>query len=657
MLHWPLSTCSIYLLSELDLSISSVIYYSDSLVVLGYLRNKTKRFSRYVTARVGGILSSSSIDQWKYIQTDKNPADIATREHTSTQLLNSSWLSGPSFLGLSDDFNCEEYGEDLHLPETIEETSALVSKTSSNHFFEALTKFSNWKKKVGVAAAVIKALNLFKKRIMSSSEVTNMAQSFIISEVQRQGFPDVYSRLKSGKQISGDDRLASLSPWMDKYQVIRVGGRLQQGDFTHEEKHPILLPPRSDVTVSILASCHTNTKHQGRLITTAAVRQSGFHILNPRSVISNFIKSCTVCQRLRGELLSQKMAELPRDRVERTAPFEQTGMDVFGPYFIIDGKSTRRTTASKKVYVLLLTCLFSRAVHLEMLTSMDTPTFIMAFRRFIAIRGNCRLVRCDNGTNFVGAKNQSEDHLDETAIRDDLQSRGCKWEFLPPRASHMAGVWERKVGSVKKVLTASILLLKTRILSRDEFSTLLQEAASIVNNTPLSEVPCDPTEPFPVSPAMLLNMRESPSNCNTEFSEDDLLAYGKKRWRRTQFISDQFWIRWKRQYILDQQTRNKWMYPTRNVSKGDIVLLKDSSSRNNWPMAIVSKVIPSKDSLVRRVILRLHLSSTGKAQYRERAIHDLVMLIPNPSTSSPLGECPGRSQELHHVVSSPPCCT
>ena len=161
------------------------------------------------------------------------------------------------------------------------------------------------------------------------------------------------------------------------------------------------------------------------------------------------------------------------------------------------------------------------------------------------------------------------------------------------------------------VLTTSILLLETRILSRDEFSTLLRDNASIVNHTPLSEASCYPTEPYPVSHAIILNMRETPSNSNIELSEDDLLAYGKKQWKRTQFISDQFWIRWKKQYILDQETRNKWIHPTRNASKGDIVLLKDSSARSSWPMGIVFKVIPSKDGQERRVIFCLQLSSTS----------------------------------------------
>ena len=65
----------------------------------------------------------------------------------------------------------------------------------------------------------------------------------------------------------------------------------------------------------------------------------------------------------------QKMSDLPVVRLEESAPFSNTGIDVFGHYFIHDGKSTRRSSANKKVWVLLFTCLVSRAVHLEVLSS------------------------------------------------------------------------------------------------------------------------------------------------------------------------------------------------------------------------------------------------------------------------------------------------
>ena len=74
--------------------------------------------------------------------------------------------------------------------------------------------------------------------------------------------------------------------------------------------------------------------------------------------------------------------------------------------------------------------------------------------------------------------------------------------------------------------------------SYDEFQTFVVESSSIVNSTPLWEVSDDPNDPFPLTPSMLLTLRESPHPPLPEtFGEDDLLAYGKSRWRRVQILA------------------------------------------------------------------------------------------------------------------------
>ena len=77
--------------------------------------------------------------------------------------------------------------------------------------------------------------------------------------------------------------------------------------------------------------------------------------------------------------MTQKMADLPEHRLHRTPPFYHCGIDVFGHFLIRHGKPTRANPGTQKVWVLLFSCLYSRAVHLEILDSMDTPSFKMAF--------------------------------------------------------------------------------------------------------------------------------------------------------------------------------------------------------------------------------------------------------------------------------------
>ena len=83
---------------ELDIEIHNVSFYSDSKVVLGYIKNDVRRFHVYVANRVQMIRDVSEPKQWRYIDTSLNPADLATRGVTVKTLVDSDWLNGPSFL-------------------------------------------------------------------------------------------------------------------------------------------------------------------------------------------------------------------------------------------------------------------------------------------------------------------------------------------------------------------------------------------------------------------------------------------------------------------------------------------------------------------------------------------------------------------------------
>ena len=78
-----------------------------------------------------------------------------------------------------------------------------------------------------------------------------------------------------------------------------------------------------------------------------------------------------------------------------------------------------------------------------------------------------------------------------------------------------------------------------------------------MNLTPLCVVSSDPNDPFPVSPSALLTFRDHAVGPPDTYTENDMLQYGKKRWGRVQYLAEQFWVRWSRDYLSTLQTRNK----------------------------------------------------------------------------------------------------
>ena len=102
------------------------------------------------------------------------------------------------------------------------------------------------------------------------------------------------------------------------------------------------------------------------------------------------------------------------------------------------------------------------------------------------------MICCDQGTNFVGASNElklSLEKMDEGPIKSFLLSQNCQIEFVfnPPSASHFGGVFERQIGTIRKVLSG-LLLEQSSSLTDECLSTLLHEVSAIINCRPLSHI-------------------------------------------------------------------------------------------------------------------------------------------------------------------------
>lgn len=74
----------------------SVKFFTDSKVVLGYLINRSRRFYNYVSNCVNIIHQRSKPQQWNFVSTENNPADIGTRSVKSVADVMEKWVSGPS---------------------------------------------------------------------------------------------------------------------------------------------------------------------------------------------------------------------------------------------------------------------------------------------------------------------------------------------------------------------------------------------------------------------------------------------------------------------------------------------------------------------------------------------------------------------------------
>ncbi|XP_069983718.1 uncharacterized protein [Penaeus vannamei] len=310
------------------------------------------------------------------------------------------------------------------------------------------------------------------------------------------------------------------------------------------------------------------------------------------------------------------MADLPEDRItSNVPPFTHTGTDCFGPFLVKKGRS------NLKRYGVIFTCLVTRAIHIEVVESMETDFYINAFRRFIARRGPVTSIRSDNGTNLVGAEKELRKELEKlkhSVIAEVMLLKGVTWQFNPPHASHFGGVWERQIRTIRRVLRG---LCHQQVMTDDTLHTLFCEVEAIINGRPLTRVTDDPDGPQPLTPNMLLTLKGAGGPI-TDTDHSDL--YVRRRWRQVQYLADLFWKRWTKEYLPLLQERQKWTTRQRNLKVGDIVLSLDNKlPRGSWPLGRVLEVISDADGHVRSARLK-----TASGEYL-RPISNMCLLLEN----------------------------
>ena len=609
---------------ELSQPVDQSFFWTDSTCVLRYIENDSKRFQTFVANRVAAIRDSSLPSQWNYVDTESNPADEASRGVPADGM--QRWINGPEFLSQTME-NWPQRPADMggvpqDDPEIKESAKVYATGTDSAYpFSKVFERISSWNKLKKVVAWALRYKSILRERardkhnkpFLSDIHVDvntirpisvtefNAAEREILRLVQIEYYGDELTRVTHSAQPNCQRKPKSMKKSSSIYKLdpilvndlLRVGGRLQRAPIDDEAKHPIILPKKHHVVQLLVRHFHHSSGHSGIEDTLSLIRRR-YWIVKGRSSVRSIVSRCFDCKRRQAPVQQQKMSDLPVDRVTPSQPpFTCVGVDCFGPFVV------RRGRSEMKRYGVLFTCLAIRAVHVEVVHSLDTGSFIDALRRFIARRGQPKEIRSDNGSNFVGGERELREAIagwNQDQVHQFLLQKSIKWTFNPPASSHFGGVWERCIRTVRKVLNA---LLKEQVLNDEGLTTLMCEVESIINGRPITKLSDDPRDLSPLTPNHLLLLRSGPVVPPGSFAKND--TYGQRRWRQVQYLADIFWRRWIREYLPMLQERQVWNKTRENIAVDDVVLVVDEKTpRGSWPLGRVLEVHTNrKDGFVR----------------------------------------------------------
>jgi len=597
---------------ELDVELTASQFWTDSTTVLQYIRNEERRFHTFVANRVAEIRARTDVADWRHVDTKLNPADDTSRGLLAAQLNDMRWQQGPEFLRKpSSEWPDQDVGAVEEDDPAVKKTKPLVLLTQAQAREHApldklIAAYSTWRRLARGVAWIILLKNLCLKRAqptpcLTHQHVTN-AEETLIRHAQAEHYSDEIRTLALGHRITRTSKLFKLQPHLDRGLLV-CGGRLQNAGVPEHAKCPYIIPRDHRIAHLIVQHAHEASAHAGREFVLARLREH-YWIPGASVLVRRLLRKCFACNRREPRPCTQRMADLPTDRVTPgDAAFTHVGLDYFGPFLVTRGRGT------EKRYGCLFTCLVTRAVHIEVAYRLDTSSFINCLSRFLARRGTPRLIRSDNGTNFVGAERVLKAELENwqrsfeqmEALQKGVTQHNITWEwkYNPPHASHMGGVWERQIRTIRRVLGG---LTREQRLTDESLVTLLTMAEGIVNNRPLTAVSDDPTDLEPLTPNHLLILKPSSAPPGI-YTEQDLSSH--RRWRQVQYLADLFWRRWTKEYLPLLRQRTRWQTPTENVRVGDLVVVVDYLlPRNQWLLARVLETLPGSDGLVRTVRIR-----------------------------------------------------
>ena len=632
-------------------------YFTDSLTVFRWFKRQSRSLKTFVSNRVSRAQRKILLDHLHYVPSKENPADLATKGIVPDELKESKlWFQGPEWLSSHTNIQFpplpqltkqeqEELDQQVQKEATTLEAMYATATPSGEVIFEEIldgvreekheidsTSAETWPElwdvyldsESGERSSVVPPTRASAAPTASRSpRLTrrpaadyHRARTFFIKRIQAESYRRTIDDLKKFKKASSLSRVKHLCPFLDSDGVLRSESRVRFAkNIAYNRRFPIILDSRHSITAKIVKHAHGETKHIGGISHTLSELSRFYVIPKVRNLVFKTIQRCKVCQQAKPRESVQKMGPLPEKRLGLgLAAFEHTAIDFTGAMLCTHG---RRTT---KVYGMLLTCMTTRAVHLEAVSDLSADALSTAFEAFLARKPRPKTITCDNATNFHRADVELKEfwqQLSNISTNYPL----ITWDFMPARSPHWGGVHERMIGLVKNGLKK---ILPDFQVSPLELSHFLAAVEGVLNRRPLCYVHHRGHEDEPLTPMHFLNGKGGENL--VPISGDSKLPFGKRYKLLCQALK-RFWKRFATEFVPTLHGTPKWRNKQTNFKEGDRVMLLDAASPvGEYPMGVVIKVFPGRDGLVRSAEVQL---DNGKSKVRRHIRKFRLLRLPD----------------------------
>ena len=650
------------------INITELHLYTDSVCCLHWLNSYSGKLDKMQKQSVFVMNRLKSIDslcegfpvRFRFVSGKHNPADCVTRCISYKVLLKSTFFQGPNLQdfdkGLESNFEIVDV--------TIPNPSAILSSARitnsqecSNEVLSALSIqsstvkplidpsiFSSFRRLVLLYRRVLICARRWKEKagISHGSNGTNSfaeASRQIIETDQKKYFPEIFSYFSKVKPKSSEipPLVAQLNVFPDEHGLLRVKCKFRKWHPSRNDKFPILLSRESPLTDLVILDTHERLAHTGCYSVLAEFRKQ-FFVTKPFSTIKKCLKRCVHCKRFNARTVKLNQSSYRDFRANPPkVPFANVFVDHLGPI------NVKKNGESAKVWLLCITCTWTRAINLKICSDLTVKGFLRAFQMHSFEYGIPQLCISDLGSQLTAGANIISDFLNEPETQSYFDSQNIKpltFQHYFKGCSELGSMVEVCVKLSKRLIFGAI---KNNLLDYPDFEFLVSYVVHLANRRPIAfkEALRDDkldSVPDPITPEHLIRGYELtslniiPDLQNTPVIDPDWKddssrsikdAYAKLRKVRTELLKiyqEEFLATLIAQAVDRQDRYQKINH--KHLREGDIVLLKEVNIKpNHYPLAVVKQTITNDlDEVTGAIVL--------KGKTRELVKRHVSTLIP-----------------------------
>lgn len=246
---------------------SQMYAWTDSTIVIAWLFGEPNRWKPFVANRVVEIVDNINNKHWYHVQSQENPADLASRGMMLSDLRESSlWWRGPSWLSETKiNIKHEVTVTDLEIKTTKIKTY-LNTESVEEHETTLLSQFEIFDN----LTELIKAITYCRRFLNYKKNTSNNSQNLTTKELedslkicirkaQEEEFKEEIDRLQINRQVKKRSQLPTLNPYLDEKNILRVGGRLRHANLPDTINNPVILGRGNSLTQFIIADAHSKS--------------------------------------------------------------------------------------------------------------------------------------------------------------------------------------------------------------------------------------------------------------------------------------------------------------------------------------------------------------------------------------------------------------